>query len=84
MESKEQACANSMSILLLILQLCNANKKKNKKQSNDLSMIMLHKQTFCYMKKFARKSHMHGGKKLRFKAEKLQQLAQPAKGSKCL
>jgi len=28
MESKEQACVNSMSILLLILQLCNANKKK--------------------------------------------------------
>jgi hypothetical protein len=27
MESREQACVNSMSILLLILQLCNANEK---------------------------------------------------------
>jgi len=37
-------------------------KRKNKKQSNDLSMTMLHKQTFCYMKKFAKKTHMRGGK----------------------
>ena len=80
MDSKKQACVNSMSILMLIVQLRNANEKKQRKAQNDgLSMMMLREQTFCYMKKYVKKTHVCDGKNTSLKLKSCRSLSSQLK-----